>query len=138
MPMRPSTEMKSALESFSIAERSAAIREHARDLGFHRVGIVRAAALLEESARLEEWLRRGLHGEMTYMARDPEQRTDPRKLFPDAHSVVVVALNYYTPHQHGVATTHVNRDEDISITGSGDEVSATRRGDEASITGGRG
>ena len=34
------------------------------------------------------------------MAREPEKRADPRKLFPYARSVVVVALNYYTPEQH--------------------------------------
>ncbi|HXT61767.1 MAG TPA: tRNA epoxyqueuosine(34) reductase QueG [Pyrinomonadaceae bacterium] len=78
------------------------LKVRARDLGFDKVGIVPAEALNEERARLEEWLGRGYHGEMPYLARDPEQRTNPRKLFPDARSVVVVALNYYTPHQHSV------------------------------------
>ena len=34
------------------------------------------------------------------MTRDPGQRTDPRKLFPAARSIIVVALNYYTTCQH--------------------------------------
>jgi epoxyqueuosine reductase len=80
------------------------IKARVLELGFDRVGIVPAATLSEERARLEEWLRRGYHGEMPYLARDPDQRTDPRKLFPDANSVIVVALNYYTPHQHEVST----------------------------------
>ncbi|MGI9105368.1 MAG: tRNA epoxyqueuosine(34) reductase QueG [Pyrinomonadaceae bacterium] len=79
---------------------TARIKEHALELGFHKVGIVPAAALAEEHVRLEEWLRRGYHGEMRWMERDPEQRTDPRLVFPRARSVVVVALNYYTPHEH--------------------------------------
>jgi epoxyqueuosine reductase QueG len=37
---------------------------------------------------------------MAWMARDPQMRTDPRKLFSEARSVVVVALNYYTPEIH--------------------------------------
>jgi len=37
---------------------------------------------------------------MAWMARDPEARTDPRKLFPAARSVIVVAKNYYTPSTH--------------------------------------
>jgi epoxyqueuosine reductase len=37
---------------------------------------------------------------MAWMARDPETRADPRKLFPAARSVVVVAKNYYTPAKH--------------------------------------
>ncbi len=82
------------------ASRSEQIKERALELGFHHVGIVRAESLSPERARLKEWLRQGFHGEMSYMARDPEQRTDPRKLFPQARSVVVMALNYYTPHQH--------------------------------------
>jgi len=37
---------------------------------------------------------------MEYMARDPEQRADPRLLLPSARSVVCVALNYYRPEPH--------------------------------------
>jgi epoxyqueuosine reductase len=76
------------------------IKERAAELGFAKVGIVPALPLDDERARLEEWLRRGFHGEMRWMARDPRLRTDPRLLLPDARSVVVVALNYYTPHSH--------------------------------------
>jgi epoxyqueuosine reductase len=79
---------------------AALIKARAAELGFHKVGIVRAEALSAEQDRFSEWLRRGFNGEMGWMARDPEQRTDPRKLFPGARSVVVTALNYYTPHEH--------------------------------------
>ena len=79
---------------------TAQIRERAHVIGFQKVGIVRADVLTDERLQLEEWLHRGFHGEMPYMARDPEQRTDAKKIFPDARSVVVVAMNYYTPHQH--------------------------------------
>jgi len=79
---------------------SAQIKAQARELGFHKVGIVRAEALTAERVRLEAWLHHGYHGEMNWMSRDPVQRTDPHRLFPEARSVVVVALNYYTPHQH--------------------------------------
>ncbi|HKR60086.1 MAG TPA: tRNA epoxyqueuosine(34) reductase QueG [Pyrinomonadaceae bacterium] len=76
------------------------IRQQARDLGFELVGIVPALAFDEEHERLSEWLARGYQGAMSWMARDPEQRTDPRKIFPAARSVIVVALNYYSPEQH--------------------------------------
>ncbi len=79
---------------------AAEIKERARQLGFHKVGITRAEPLAQEGARLEEWLARGFHGEMAWMARDTERRTDPRALLPTARSVVVVALNYFTPHRH--------------------------------------
>ena len=53
---------------------------------------------------MREWLERGFQGEMKWMERDPAQRADPRKIFADARSVIVVALNYYTPHEHEVRT----------------------------------
>jgi len=80
---------------------SAYIKEKARELGFELVGIVPAEPLVEERSRLDEWLARGYHGEMSWMARDSSSlRTDPRELFPGARSVVVVAKNYYTAAQH--------------------------------------
>lgn len=80
---------------------SANIKRFARDIGIDKIGIVAAEALIEERRHFDEWLDRGFHGEMAWMAREPEKRTDPRVLFPGAKSVIVVAVNYYTPHQHG-------------------------------------
>lgn len=76
------------------------IKRRALELGFHKVGVVRAEPLEDERARLEEWLRRGHHAGMSWMERDVERRTDPRHLLHGARSVVAVALNYYTPHEH--------------------------------------
>lgn len=76
------------------------IKEHALSLGMDHVGIVPGESLNDERLRLEEWLARNYHGNMAWMARDPEMRTDPRKLFPQARSVIVAALNYYTPAEH--------------------------------------
>jgi len=87
------------------------IKERAHFEGFNKVGIVGADSLADEGRRLKAWLARGYHGEMSWMARDVEKRINPREIFPQARSVVVVALNYYTPHQHqqNPATGKVSR-----------------------------
>jgi epoxyqueuosine reductase len=79
---------------------SRAIKEQALSAGFDKVGIVPAEVLAGERDRLQEWLDRGYQGEMHWMGRDLDKRTDPRRLFPQARSIIVVALNYYTPHEH--------------------------------------
>jgi epoxyqueuosine reductase len=76
------------------------IKLEARRLGFDKVGVAPANALTEEGERLRLWLARGFHGQMSYMARDPQQRADPRLLLPSAKSVVSVALNYFRPEKH--------------------------------------
>jgi epoxyqueuosine reductase len=76
------------------------LKRRAHALGFQKVGVVRAEPLTGERARLEEWLARGYHAGMGWMARDVARRTDPRELLAGARSVVVVALNYFTPHEH--------------------------------------
>lgn len=79
---------------------SGQIKERASSLGFCKIGIVPAEALETESTHFFEWLHRGLHGEMAWLNREPEKRTDPKRIFPDARSMVVVAMNYFTPHEH--------------------------------------
>ncbi len=71
------------------------IKDEARRLGFDAVGIAQAEAL--SGLVLDEWLDRGYHGQMTYMARNRETRLDPRILVPGARSVISVAVNYYHP-----------------------------------------
>jgi epoxyqueuosine reductase len=84
----------------SVARLTAEVKRRALELGFEKVGVVRAEPLAEERARLEEWLARGYHAEMEWMARGTRRRTDPREILPGARSVVAVALNYFTPHRH--------------------------------------
>ncbi len=79
---------------------SRALKEQARVIGFDAVGIVPAEALTTEQDRLLEWLARGYQGEMRWMEREPEKRVDPQRLLPGTQSVIVVALNYYTPDRH--------------------------------------
>jgi epoxyqueuosine reductase len=84
----------------SPSQLTAEVKRRALELGFEKVGVVRAEALGDERARLEEWLARGLHASMAWMERDAARRTDPREILPGARTVVAVALNYYTPHEH--------------------------------------
>ena len=44
--------------------------------------------------RLAEWLAEGRHGEMAWMADTLARRAHPKALWPEAKSVVMVALNY--------------------------------------------
>ena len=77
------------------------IKDRALELGFCKAGVVSASKLDREGSRLFEWLANGFHGEMAWTGREPEKRTDPKLIFPDAKSIVAVAMNYYTPREHG-------------------------------------
>jgi epoxyqueuosine reductase len=81
------------------------IKQKAMEIGFHKIGIVAAEPLIEEQEHLKAWLGSDFHGEMAWMEREPEKRSDPRLIFPEARSVIVVALNYFTKHEHAVDAT---------------------------------
>lgn len=78
------------------ADLTARIKEEARALGFDGVGIARADRVADDD-RLAEWLARGHHGSMSWMARHFDKRVDPRELVPGCRSVVCVALLYRRP-----------------------------------------
>src|SRR5262249_12217876 len=87
-------------DNLNVHSLSAQIRAQAYEIGFHKVGIARAEPLVDEGFRLFEWLAAGYHGDMAWMERWAEKRIDPQALLPNAESVIVVALNYFTPHEH--------------------------------------
>lgn len=94
----------------SLAE---AIKREARALGFSAVGICRITDCTPSSTdksdtdslprrlylRLQEWLRRGYHGTMAWIAREPSRRTDPRLVLPGCRSLISVGMNYDTGHR---------------------------------------
>ena len=76
-------------------QHSQLIKDHAKRLGFLSCGISNAGFLEDEAPRLEQWLRQGHHGSMTYMERNFDKRLDPTKLVPGAKSVVSLLYNYF-------------------------------------------
>src|SRR5215510_10108826 len=70
------------------------IRTRALALGFDAVGFAAAGAEGEAGARLRDFVARGLHGDMGWLASTLERRVAPRTLWPEAKSVIVLALNY--------------------------------------------
>ncbi len=80
------------------------IKSEAKRLGFDYVGISKADFLEEEAPRLESWLNKNMHGQMSYMQNHFDKRLDPRILVPGAKSVVSLLLNYY-PSQKQVDDT---------------------------------
>src|ERR1043166_6193597 len=65
-----------------------------RKVGFDscRVAACNSPAHVEEFV---DWLGKGAHGEMQYMARAEEKRRDPNKILPGAKSIIVLAINYF-------------------------------------------
>ena len=71
------------------------IKAEAKRLGFLSCGISKAEFLEDEAPRLENWLNKNMHGEMSYMANHFDKRLDPTLLVPDSKSVVSLLLNYF-------------------------------------------
>jgi len=77
------------------------IRQLALELGFQKVGIARAESSPDDGARLENWLRLGYHATMDWMVSRKDERAHIKSYFPEAKSVVCVAMNYYHGEPEG-------------------------------------
>lgn len=75
------------------------VKQTAEQLGFDYCGIALAMPLDEDARKLEAWLNKGMHGQMTYMENHFELRVDPTKLVPGARSVITLLLNYFPAQQ---------------------------------------
>ena len=73
------------------------IRDRALALGFDAFGITAAELGPEARLRLIDFLAAGRHGEMGWLAERPEQRAQPRSLWPEARSVIALGLSYAPP-----------------------------------------
>jgi epoxyqueuosine reductase len=72
----------------------AAAREH----GFDAIGVTRPDATPQAKARLEQFLAESAHGDMIWMETTAERRGDPRALWPQVRSIVMLGVNYGPQH----------------------------------------
>ena len=70
------------------------IRDRAAELGFVACGFARADAVAAAGERLHEWIAAGQHGDMGWMEARAEQRAAPAALWPEANSVIALAMSY--------------------------------------------
>jgi len=91
------------------SEQTKLIKTEAKRLGFDSVGISKAEFLSDEAPRLEEWLKKGMHGSMTYMERNFDMRLDPRRIVDGAQSVISLVMNYYPEEKYSAGAVKVSR-----------------------------
>ncbi|MCZ6586971.1 MAG: tRNA epoxyqueuosine(34) reductase QueG [Alphaproteobacteria bacterium] len=83
-----------AIEAPTADNGRALIRDRALAMGFDVVGFAAAALSDANRQNLAEYLRRGYHGDMGWLAGKAERRGDPRVLWPDARSVIALGISY--------------------------------------------
>jgi epoxyqueuosine reductase len=70
------------------------IHEWTLELGFQQCGIT-DTRLTEAEQHLQAWLQQGYHGDMDYMARHGNKRTQPDQLVPGTMRIISVRMNYW-------------------------------------------
>jgi epoxyqueuosine reductase len=103
------------------------IRDRALALGFDAVGFCAADLAPEARERLAAFLKAGRHGDMGWLQIRSDQRSQPRTLWPEARSVVVLGFSYAPsddplavlaqPDRGGISVYARNRDYHDVIKG---------------------
>ena len=86
-----------------------AVKRRAREVGFDRVGVAPATPPPHVDA-FRDWIALGRHGEMAYLERRADQRSDPRRVLAGAVSSLVVGSLYSLPESTG-GTANAGGDE---------------------------
>ncbi len=92
----------------------AAIRDKALELGFDAVGFAKAELSPAAREGLAGFLAEGYQGDMGWLAAKADRRADPRTLWPEARSVVVLGLNY-GPAEDPFALKDASDKGDVSV-----------------------
>jgi epoxyqueuosine reductase len=70
------------------------VNREARRAGFAAVAVTTPDAIPHAPARLKEFVEQGFHGSMEWIAETLERRADPKTLWPEVRSIVVLGMNY--------------------------------------------
>jgi epoxyqueuosine reductase len=72
----------------------AALARAAHEHGFDVVGVTKPDSIPQALERLQQFLAEGGHGDMDWMETSAARRGDPRALWPDVRSVIMLGFNY--------------------------------------------
>jgi epoxyqueuosine reductase len=109
-----------AHSKLSAADLKPALASEARALGFDCVGVTSPDAIADAARHFRAFLDGGAHGEMDWLAANPERRADPRGLWPAVRSVIMVGVNY-GPDENPLAILESRTSGAISVYAQGDD-----------------
>ena len=92
--------LRTAVSRTAAPSSADSIKRRAAELGLDVCGIT-SADPSRHADFFRDWAARGEAGEMAWLARDPERRSDPRLVLPGARSLIVGGLNYWQPSPVG-------------------------------------
>jgi epoxyqueuosine reductase len=102
------------------ADLKLALASEARALGFDSLGVTAPDAIADAGRHFRAFLDAGAHGDMDWLAVRPERRADPRLLWADVRSIVMVGVNY-GPDENPLAILEQRTRGAISVYARGDD-----------------
>ncbi|HEY2523587.1 MAG TPA: tRNA epoxyqueuosine(34) reductase QueG [Candidatus Binataceae bacterium] len=97
-----------------------ALAQKARALGFDCIGVTAPDTIADAARHFHEFLEIGAHGDMDWLAQNPERRADPRGLWPHVRSVIMLGVNY-GPDEDPLAILKQCSRGAISVYAQGDD-----------------
>jgi epoxyqueuosine reductase len=104
----------------SPADLKGALAREAAALGFDCVGVTDPGALGKAGKHFRKFLDAGAHGDMDWLAANPERRMDPRRLWPGVRSIIMLGVNY-GPDENPLALLARRTRGTISAYAQGDD-----------------
>ncbi len=106
--------------SIDMNELRSRLAHEARALGFDAIGITAPGTIERAGRHFLDFIASGAHGDMDWLAAQPERRIDPRGLWPEVRSVVMLGVNY-GPDQDPLAILARRTHAAISVYAQGDD-----------------
>jgi epoxyqueuosine reductase len=109
-----------ATARISPADLKQGLAREAHALGFDCIGVSDPDAIADAARHFREFLDAGAHGDMAWLAANPERRADPRILWPGVRSVIMFGVNY-GPDESPLAILQQRTRGAISVYAQGDD-----------------
>jgi epoxyqueuosine reductase len=104
----------------SPADLKRALADQANSLGFDCIGVTTPDATGKAGEYFRAFLDAGGHGDMDWLAANPERRMDPRVLWPGVRSIVMLGVNY-GPDENPLDVLSMRTRGAISVYAKGDD-----------------
>ena len=107
-------------QKHSPADLKRALAGEAKSLGFDCIGVTAPDATGKAGEYFRAFLDAGGHGDMDWLAANPERRMDPRVLWPGVRSIVMLGVNY-GPDENPLDVLKMRTRGAISVYAKGDD-----------------